>query len=674
MRTAGKTTRPADGRDVRYRFFGGKGGVGKTTCAAAAALGAAETGRRILAISTDPAHSLGDVLATRLGSRPTRVVTRRGLLDAAELAAGRALKRWMASRKASLHAVVAHGTYLDDDDIESLLDLSLPGVDELMGLWELTRLAAGRTYDEVIVDTAPTGHTLRLLGMPSTLRQIASVLDDMQAKHRFLSESLGRGPRRDGSEAVIEEIETEGRAHAEMLRDPRRCTFSWVMLPELMSLDETRDGIEALERGGISVGEIVINRITPHPPTPCALCAERIRAQQAAIRATRSAFPGRPLRLLPELPREPRGMVGLRRVARALRSTSRAPAALARVTRSNRESARSRPVDEPADWLRRLAPTDLRLLLFGGKGGVGKTSCAAAVALALARRRAQQSVLLLSTDPAHSLADALGVPAGDDERRVHGGPPRLAVRELDAERAFHARRERYRAAVDELFRSLSGSAFEVAFDRAVVRDLIDLAPPGLDEILAILSVIDALVPRAGAAPTYDLVVLDTAPTGHALRLLEMPARALDWVRVLMAILLKYRKAIGLGELAADLVEISQGLRQFETLLHDPGRTRAVVVTRPAEVPRVETARFLDGLAALRIAPTAVIVNAVTPPGCAGCRRTAAIEAEVTAAIAADWTARGLDPGAIIEAPLVAPPPHGVPSLARWLTRWTRRTR
>ena len=188
------------------------------------------------------------------------------------------------------------------------------------------------------------------------------------------------------------------------------------------------------------------------------------------------------------------------------------------------------------------------------------------------------------------------------------------------------------------------------------------------------SVIDALVPRAGAPPAYDLVVLDTAPTGHALRLLEMPARALDWVRVLMAILLKYRKVIGLGELAADLVEISHGLRQLETLLHDPGRTRAVVVTRPAEVPRVETARFVDGLAALRIAPSAVIVNAVTPPGCAGCRRTAAIEAEVTASIAADWIARGLDPGAIFEAPLVAPPPHGVPSLARWLMRWTRRAR
>src|SRR5918994_3270480 len=169
-----------------YRFFGGKGGVGKTTCAAATAVVAADRGQRILIVSTDPAHSLGDALGTRLGPAARRA----GGLDAVELDADRALTRWLRSRRPMLGTIAERGTYLDHEDVGRFLGLSLPGVDELIGLLELARLARARPYDRIVVDTAPTGHTLRLLEMPDTLRRIASVLDDMQAKHRFLSASL----------------------------------------------------------------------------------------------------------------------------------------------------------------------------------------------------------------------------------------------------------------------------------------------------------------------------------------------------------------------------------------------------------------------------------------------------------------------------------------------------
>src|SRR5262245_65049463 len=98
----------------RYRFFGGKGGVGKTTCAAAAAVAAAERGRRVLLVSTDPAHSLGDALDRRLSGRPARVATRGGRLGAVELDAERALARWLRARRGALHAIAVRGTYLDD--------------------------------------------------------------------------------------------------------------------------------------------------------------------------------------------------------------------------------------------------------------------------------------------------------------------------------------------------------------------------------------------------------------------------------------------------------------------------------------------------------------------------------------------------------------------------------
>src|SRR5688572_7033771 len=120
-----------------YLFFGGKGGTGKTTCAAAAAIALAEAGRRLLVASTDPAHSLGDVLGQKLSARPSRVAVRRGNLHACELDADRALSRWLRARRSALATIVERGTILERRDIDPFLNLSLPGVDELLGLLEI---------------------------------------------------------------------------------------------------------------------------------------------------------------------------------------------------------------------------------------------------------------------------------------------------------------------------------------------------------------------------------------------------------------------------------------------------------------------------------------------------------------------------------------------------------
>ncbi|HEV7498833.1 MAG TPA: ArsA family ATPase, partial [Vicinamibacteria bacterium] len=203
--------------------------MGKTTCSAAAALGLAESGRRVLVVSTDPAHSLGDALRQPLGPRPRRVPVRRGALHAVELDADRALARWLEERRDRLSTIALRGTYLDREDVDRFLSLSLPGTDELIGLLELGRLSRSAPFDDVVVDTAPTGHTLRLLQMPETLRQIASVLDDMQAKHRFLARSLGGAHRADSADRLIAEVEREAAESAALLRDPARASFSWVM-------------------------------------------------------------------------------------------------------------------------------------------------------------------------------------------------------------------------------------------------------------------------------------------------------------------------------------------------------------------------------------------------------------------------------------------------------------
>jgi arsenite-transporting ATPase len=522
-----------------------------------------------------------------------------------------------------------------------------------------------------VVDTAPTGHTLRLLAMPGTLRRIAAVLSDMQAKHRFLSESLGGGYRADVTDALIDELDAEGRGLAELLRDARRCTFSWVLLPEILSLEEARDGVAALDAAGITVNEIIVNGVTTVPDPRCAVCAARARAEAESLAAIRASFPGRPLRFVPTLPHEPRGPAALRRLTAAGRATApacgrRPPTRAARAADADVRGADAAGGD---DWLSVLAPPGRTLLLFGGKGGVGKTTCAGAAALALAAREPRRRVLLLSTDPAHSLSDVLGLEIGDRERRIPGAPGDLVARELDADRAFAARRDRYRDAVDELFNALlGGSRFDIAFDRVVVRELIDLAPPGLDELFAVLTVIEALRPRgpAGEDGGHDVVIVDTAPTGHTVRLLQMPETALQWVHALLAILLKYRKVIGLGELAADLVEVARDLRELATLLRDPVRAGFVAVTRPTELARLETGRLLARLGELGIPVPALVVNRITRGACARCAAAARREMQVAKAVATALA----DGCAMIVAPALPVPPRGADALTRWGRTWT----
>ena len=149
----------------------------------------------------------------------------------------RALDRWLGERRETLREIASRGTYLDDQDVDRLLGLSLPGADELVGLLELARLARESGADEVVVDTAPTAHTLRLLEMPGLLQRFAGVLDALEERHRVLGERFGRGHVPDQADGLIGEIGDEARDLGELLRDPERASFSWVLLPEALSIE-----------------------------------------------------------------------------------------------------------------------------------------------------------------------------------------------------------------------------------------------------------------------------------------------------------------------------------------------------------------------------------------------------------------------------------------------------
>ena len=575
---------------------------------------------------------------------------------AAEIDAGKALDRWLASRRAALEQIALRGTWLDEEDVAGLLRLSLPGIDEVAALLEIARFGGDVRFDRIVVDTAPTGHTLRMLSMPETLQRIAEVFERLHAKHRVMVEALTGTYVADSADALIAEIYREGRDLASLLRDRGTTRVSWVSLPELMAVEETGAAAAALAKSHIPLAEVIVNRVTSRPSDRCRWCEGRVVLEQHAMRRLRKRMPRVPAIEVAARATEPRDVralnaIGLeidaRRVLTASSRLTRLPGRIMPVTDGRRRS--SHVFELPAS----------RLLLFGGKGGVGKTTCAAALALSLARRT-REPILLLSTDPAHSLADVLGQSVGGAPRSVLGAPPNLRVREIDATRELNRIRARYARSVDALFdrlaRSTSSVHIDVSHDRNAMHGLIDLAPPGIDELAAIIEVADSI-----EADSTRTIILDTAPTGHALRLLEMPELVHDWVKALMSIVLKYQPIGGVEELGPALVQLSRGLGRLRGLIADRDNTSFIVVTRAAALPRAETVDLIAALNRLDVHVPAVVINAVGRGTCRRCQSEARIERRHIAAIYRE-TPRS---ATIVIAPAELPPPHGANALRRW---------
>ncbi len=645
-----------------WTLFGGKGGVGKTTCAASWALARAREGVRVLVVSTDPAHSLADAFnKTLIRGRRTAVAPR---LDALELDASGAVTRWLKRRRPELSRLIEQGTLLDRDDVARVLALPLPGLDELAAFLAMVEFERAGGYDEVVVDTAPTGHTLRLLETPRLVERAANVLSAMHDRHAIVAEALGASV---GRNHLVDELREDAASVTRRLHDERGTRLFWVTLPEPVAVAETLDAIGWLRAAGLPLSAIVVNRMT-HPPVGrdgCGECRARVSYERAAlaplIRSARAVRPPTPIRVVEAQPTEPRGLAALRRIEIGEIGSGGISISATR-TCPRWQKLKFHPNQFPTP-ISVIVPLSVRLLFFGGKGGVGKTTCAAAAGLAIASRYPERTVRLISTDPAPSLGDVLGIEVGDRWTRVSGAG-RLDVRELDARKRFDEYRTRYRDAVEAFFDRIRGdSSFDASADRAVFERLFDLAPPGLDEVMALLTVVELLEPAGD-----DLLIVDTAPTGHTLRLLALQDDAQQWVALLMQLIVKYRLAGRAESLARDLVQVSRGLRTFRELLADSRRSQFVAVVRPAALPRLETSRLLDELRALRIATPLIVVNGETTGTCAACRRRMRGERQELTRLRRlrGRRSRACD---IMHAPLHLPPPRGSRDLLAWAAGW-----
>ena len=596
-----------------------------------------------------------------LSSRSRRIPVGGGTLYAAEIDAKQSLAKWLRGRRAAFERIALRGTWLDRDDVSRLLQLSMPGIDELAALFEIARAGRDTRFESIVVDMAPTGHTLRMLQMPESLRALANVFDRMQDKHRVVVEALTGAYYPDDSDRVIIEIDREARDLAALLRDPARARVSWVTLAEPMSVQETIAAAAALAQMAIPLADLIVNRTTPEPPARCERCLARRAVEHDAIEILRQALPGLAAIEVTARSREPRGVKALNDIGREISSL---PVLSLTVHRRRLVRWRARLSGRRAGLEHLLGVPPARLLLFGGKGGVGKTTCAAAVALTVASQT-RRPVLLVSTDPAHSLADVLGQPVAATARPIQGGPHGLRVRAIDAAHEFEQMRARYTTAIDAFFDRLasagSGSVrVDASHDRSVMRGLIELAPPGIDELAAIVEVVEMI-----ESEPDQTIVMDTAPTGHALRLLEMPALIHAWTKALMGILLKYQPMGGIEAFGPVLLRLSRGLGRLQTLLADPGQTSFVVVTRAATLPQEETRDLVRHLNRLNIHVQALVVNSVGYGTCQRCRLEARDERRHLGAMK-HLGSRAMP---VLLAPSELPPPRALPALLQWQRRW-----
>ncbi|HEV8204635.1 MAG TPA: ArsA family ATPase [Pyrinomonadaceae bacterium] len=597
---------------ARYLFFGGKGGVGKTTAASATALYLLNQLKRnesILLFSTDPAHSLSDSLDVRVGNRLVEVKQLRGArLFAYEMDASLALERFRDAHGKVLAEIAERGTLLDEQDINELLSLSLPGLDEVMSLFELSELDREGKYAHIVVDTAPSGHTSRLLRLPAVFERMVRALDLMSEKHRYIVSHFAR--RRvvaDEVDVFLVDLSKRIEAVRAALHDREQTSFTLVTIPEAMSVLETQRYLELLTEQGVPVKDLIVNRVEQEHGT-CEYCRARVQTQRPWIKRITSTFRNLKIHYLPLQPKEVRGIDDLKKIGKFIWADEFEP----QMTRIKNPDLKS--VSSVAQSSFRLDAR--KIVIFGGKGGVGKTTAAAAYAIALAKAKPNEKLLVFSTDPAHSLSDSF-----DGQ-----GLPNLDTMEIDPGKWFEELKQRYRSWTDELFASLSGgSRMEIKFDREAMRELVELTPPGIDEIAALGTISDLL-----DLERYQTLILDTAPTGHLIRFLELPQVALSWIRTFIKLLLKYKDVMRANEVAEELVALSKSIKKVIALLTDPERCEFIGVAIPERMSLEETADLAKSLEKLNVPLKRLLINGVVPENkCRFCRTRRKMQEEVS---------------------------------------------
>lgn len=521
---------------TRHLFFTGKGGVGKTSLSCATAIALADQGLKILLVSTDPASNLDEMLGLTLGSDPTPVPGVPGLFamnidpeSAAEDYRTRVLDQMAPDATDKDRATVR-------EQLSGACTTEIAAFDEFVGL-----LADDNpSFDHIIFDTAPTGHTLRLLSLP-------------KAWSGFL-ETNERGASCLGPHSGLKMQEDRFRTALECLGDPARTTIVLVTRADRSAIREAARTAGELSELGLSNQMLAVNgRFTPSDPNDqvaSAFAAEQTKALTDLPTALAS---------LPrdEVALKPFDMVGLTALRGLLSDTPLPPPA-----DTTDDTFESPDLPRLSTLVDEIAASGKGLVMVMGKGGVGKTTVAAAVAVGLAARG--HTVHLTTTDPAAHLSFVVGADA----------MPGLTVDRIDPE----AETTRY---IDKIMATKGRDLDEAG--QALLRE--DLASPCTEEV-AVFHAFSRVVGEARSS----FVVIDTAPTGHTLLLL-------DATGAYHRQMTRHMDDTAPGRMVTPLMR-----------LQDPAYTRVLLVTLPETTPVSEASALQDDLRRAGIAPYGWVVN------------------------------------------------------------------
>jgi arsenite-transporting ATPase len=528
---------------TRILFFTGKGGVGKTSSACATAIGLADAGKRVLLVSTDPASNLDEVLGVKLSSTPTavpNVASLSALNIDPEQAAHDYRERVVGPYRGVLPAVAVASM---EEQLSGACTVEIAAFDEFSKL--LGDKAATAAFDHVIFDTAPTGHTLRLLELPA-------------AWSSFIDTNVG-GTSCLGPLSGLNAQKALYAASNEALRDPEQTTLVLVARPEVSSLTEAERTRAELAQLGVANVQLILNGVFQAGDVSDATAV----AMEARGRASLDALPVG-LRAVPriDVPLLPFGLVGID-VLRQMGSRNGAMpdpmASAAQAFQGNRLDA----------LIEELASHGRGVVMTMGKGGVGKTTVAARFASALARRGFP--VTLTTTDPAAHVEAAARELSG-------GGTSGLRITRIDP--ALETRR------YTEEVLAIAGSGLD-AQGKALLEE--DLRSPCTEEIAVFRAFADTV-----ARGEEGFVIIDTAPTGHTLLLLDA---AEAYHREVL------KKPSGSPE----------AVQRLLPRLRDRDFTHVLLVTLPEATPIHEAMQLERDLARADIRPFAWIVNQSLTP-------------------------------------------------------------
>lgn len=524
-----------------FLFFTGKGGVGKTSLACAHAVSLADQGKRVLLVSTDPASNVGQVFGISIGNHVTKVDAVPGL-SALEIDPQAAAQLYRDKIVGPVRGVLPDAVVKSiEEQLSGACTTEIAAFDEFTAL--LTDPALVQAYDHIVFDTAPTGHTIRLLQLPGAWD---TFLQDAKGDASCLGPLSGLEKQRDRYHAAVE-----------ALSDPARTRLVLVARAQQATLREAARTHEELAAIGLRQQYLVINGILPeHEAAQDPLAAAVFKREQQALAEMPAALQALPTDRVALKAFNLVGLDALRQLLTADEAASGTDSAPVPALDA---------VDAPAlntlsALMDVIAADGHGLIMLMGKGGVGKTTLAAAVAVALAERGLP--VHLTTSDPAAHLAETLD-----------GTLEHLSVSRIDPQ----AETARYRQNVLDT----KGKNLDAA-GRALLEE--DLRSPCTEEI-AVFQAFSRAIREAGK----KFVVMDTAPTGHTLLLLDATGA--------------YHREVA-RQLSDPHLHFTTPMMQ----LQDPAQTKVLLVTLAETTPVLEAASLQADLRRAGIVPWAWIVN------------------------------------------------------------------